>query len=209
MSAVFSAGRSYRIPTFTDLYYADSGNAGNPSLRPESSWTYETGLKYSSKLFSVSGTYFNRQTRDTIDWTRATSRGRWRSTNIGSASTNGAEIALKASESFVSYTAIDTFAKHDYLSKYALDYLKQQLSCGTTLSIFGFRNSWVFNFKKRIGDSGYTTVDTKITKNIINKGALKMDAFFEITNIFDTDYSEQSDIQMPGRMIRSGGRLKF
>jgi len=104
---------------------------------------------------------------------------------------------------------LDTYAKHDYISKYALDYLKQQLSCGTVFTISGFRNSWVFNFKKRIGDSGYITVDTRLVKGIIKKGALQMDAFFEITNLFDADYSEQSNIPMPGRMIRSGGKLKF
>jgi iron complex outermembrane receptor protein len=209
VSARFSAGRSYRVPTFTDLYYADSGNIGNPSLRPESSWTYETGMSYSSKTFFCSGTYFYRETLDAIDWTRATARNRWQATNIGSTATNGAEAALKAGDSFVSYTVLDTYAKHDYISKYALDYLKQQLSCGTVFTISGFRNSWVFNFKKRIGDSGYITVDTRLVKGIIKKGALQMDAFFEITNLFDADYSEQSNIPMPGRMIRSGGKLKF
>lgn len=214
------AGRAYRIPTYTDLYYNDRGNAGNSGLRPESSWTYECGLDCRIKEFGISATYFLRDSYDTIDWIRTNSTLPWSASNIGSVRTNGFELSLNimpkeidkrlpASLLFMEYTALDSYAKHTYLSKYALDYLKQHITAGAEWDILGFGNSWVLNYKKRVGDSGYVTVDTKITKKIIGKGALALDAFFEITNIFDISYSEQSDIPMPGRWIKSGARLKF
>ena len=228
LSARFSAGRSYRVPTFTDLYYKDAANIGNADLQPESSWTYETGLDYKSNLVSCSVGYFRRNSSDTIDWTRATTADPWTVSNIGSVQTNGAEAsieitpqrdsahffekkrALSLNKIFMNYTVLDLFDKHDYLSKYALDYLKQQISGGIEYSLFGFTNSWVLNYKKRIGDtSSSVVVDMKLTKEIIRKKGLTFEAFIEITNLFDTDYSEQSGIPMPGRWLKSGARLEF
>jgi len=110
---------------------------------------------------------------------------------------------------FLDYTACDSYRKHDYLSKYALDYLKQQLSTGLEYELLGFRNSWVINFKKRVGQSASVVVDMKLSKDIISGDKLKLKAFLEATNLFDTDYSEQSDIPMPGRWLKAGGRLEF
>jgi len=110
---------------------------------------------------------------------------------------------------FLNYTTLDQYRKHDYLSKYALDYLKQHISCGLEYEIFGFKNYWVLNYKKRIGDSGFVVVDTKISKEIIQKDKVRFEAFLEASNLFDINYSEQSDIPMPGRWLKSGIHLEF
>ncbi|MCX5667067.1 MAG: TonB-dependent receptor [Candidatus Omnitrophica bacterium] len=221
LSARASIGRSFRMPTFTDLYYRDAGNIGNENLSSESSWTYEAGLNYRSELVNCSVGYFRRNSRDTIDWTRMSASNPWRVSNIGTIDANGAEASIEITprkiESsfpidrfFLDYTAIDSYRKHDYLSKYALDYLKQQISAGIDYSLFGFKNSWVLNYKKRVGDTDSSVVvDTKLIKEIIKKENLAFEAFLEITNLFDEDYSEQSGIPMPGRWIKSGVRLEF
>ncbi len=213
-------GRAYRIPTFTDLYYSDSGNRGNADLRPESSWTYETGADYRTGVVDCSMTFFHRDSYDTIDWTRMTARMPWQASNIGSVRTNGLELSIEARPKkiakelpaervFVSYTTLDSYRKHDYLSKYALDYLKQQIAGGAELDLFGFKNYWVLNYKKRIGDSGFLTVDMKLSKEIVRKDSVRFEAFLEAANLFDVNYSEQSDIPMPGRWIKAGARLEF
>ena len=38
-----SVGRSFRAPSFTDLYYESPANMGNPDLEPEKAWSYELG----------------------------------------------------------------------------------------------------------------------------------------------------------------------
>ena len=212
--------RAFRIPTFTDLYYNDSANIGDPDLRPETSWTYEIGADYRKKPIVCSATFFHRDSEDTIDWTRLSSSDPWRVSNIGSISTNGLELYGELLPKSMDgenpidkvsfgYTVLDSYRKHDYLSKYALDYLKQQISCGIDYNFIGFNNSWVLNYKKRVGDSGYVVVDTKLTRNIFKKSGVEFDAFLDVFNIFDTSYTEQSDIPMPGREIRSGARLRF
>src|ERR1039458_782755 len=38
-----SFGSSFRVPSFTELYYVDPQNVGNPNLRPEQAWQGEAG----------------------------------------------------------------------------------------------------------------------------------------------------------------------
>jgi iron complex outermembrane receptor protein len=215
-----SIGRAYRTPAFTDLYYNDSANRGNSNLRPESSWTYEVGSNCRAGAFDCSLNLFHRDSEDTIDWIRPNTQTVWQATNIGEVSTNGLEIYFELTpknisadlpfgKTSISYTALDSYKKHDYLSKYALDYLKQQLSCASEFEIAGWRNQWVFNYKKRVGSAAYLTVDTKLSKDIVRKGNLVFEAFIEAANLFDVDYSEQSNIPMPGRWIKSGARVEF
>lgn len=220
ITARVSIGRAYRIPTFTDLYYADAGSVGNAGLRPESCWSYEAGVDYRVASMAWSATFFHRDTRDTIDWIRSAPAARWQATNIGTSRTNGAEASValfprKIDEAYpvervsLKYTVLDTYAKHDYLSKYALDYLKQHITAGVEYGFLGFVQTWTANYKKRIGDSGYLVVDTRIAKEIIRKDALRLEAFLELSNIGDIDYSEIAGMPMPGRSFRSGARVEF
>lgn len=215
-----SVGRAYRIPTFTDLYYNDAANQGSASLNSESAWSYEAGGEFSYGAFLADAAYFYRDTQSTIDWIRYSSRDPWRASNIGASNTNGLELTLAISPEkiwdgapvkklYVMNTMLDIYAKHDYLSKYALDYLKEQLSAGADFEASGFKNSWVLNYKKRINDSGYIVVDIKLSKEIIRKGRVSFEAYIEVSNLFGADYSEQSDVPMPGRWVVSGARLKF
>ena len=213
-------GRAYRIPTFTDLYYNDAANVGNAGLQPESAWSYEAGVNCRTGILDTSATVFLRNSYDTIDWIRYNAKDQWRSSNIGSVRTIGLELYVEVLPRrawtsspvemlFLNYTALDSYVKHDYLSKYALDYLKHHIAAGIEFEIGGFKNSWVLNFKKRVGDSGYITADTKISKEIVRKAKLSTEAFLDISNLFDTNYSEQSDVRMPGRWIKCGSRVKF
>jgi vitamin B12 transporter len=45
-------GKTYRIPTYTDLYYSDRTTIGNENLNPESATSTEYGLKYNTTIFS-------------------------------------------------------------------------------------------------------------------------------------------------------------
>ena len=204
-----AVGRAYRIPTFTELYYIDKANIGNSNLSPESSWTYETGVDYSLKSFKAGFTYFHRNTYNTIDWVRSSSTAPWQASNIGGTSTNGAEVSVAFDRFFFNYTCLDVYSKHSYTSKYVLDYLKQQMSAGTFIELSGFKNSWVLNWKKRVGGQSVVIADTKITKNIVNTKGVTFDAFLEISNLFNTPYSEVANVEMPGRWIKSGARLRF
>ena len=43
-----SVTRAFRLPNYTDLYYSDPGNVGNPNLKPEQAWNYEERARLAS-----------------------------------------------------------------------------------------------------------------------------------------------------------------
>lgn len=89
-------GRSYRLPSFTELYYAAPGNYGDPTLRPETSGNYETSLTWQNSLAGVNGladiALFFRDQRDTIDWVRHSPADAWRAVNVRKNDVAGMEI---------------------------------------------------------------------------------------------------------------------
>ncbi|MFZ2357178.1 MAG: TonB-dependent receptor, partial [Candidatus Omnitrophota bacterium] len=65
-----SVGKSFRIPTFTDLYYSDAGNKGNQNLGIEKSYSYVCGLDYKINSLDLGIEGFFRRGINLIDWTR-------------------------------------------------------------------------------------------------------------------------------------------
>ena len=69
----FSGGRSYRAPTFNELYwpYEDFGGGysyqGNPNLKPEVAWSGEVGLDFHPGAFSLSANASARYVSDLIE----------------------------------------------------------------------------------------------------------------------------------------------
>jgi iron complex outermembrane receptor protein len=64
-----SASRAFRLPSFTDLYYSDPSDLGNPNLKPESATSYEAGLDgYLRKGLHASVTAFQRRDQNVIDY---------------------------------------------------------------------------------------------------------------------------------------------
>src|SRR5690606_17353538 len=59
-------GTSYRIPTFTDLYYEDPSNLSNPDLKPEEAQSFELGWKYSRMMLRWELVYFHPNTQTLI-----------------------------------------------------------------------------------------------------------------------------------------------
>lgn len=100
-----SVSHAFRMPTYTDLYYHDPANEGNPTLRPESAWSYEGGLQWDrGGLVSASATVFHRRDRNVIDYTKCTDTslsalipcdGKWHALNVDALNFTGIEAALE------------------------------------------------------------------------------------------------------------------
>ena len=64
-----STGRAFRLPSYTDLYYRDPGNVGNPNLKPQSAWSYEGGLEWNrTGRFKAAITAFQMREQNVIDY---------------------------------------------------------------------------------------------------------------------------------------------
>lgn len=67
------SARSYRVPTFNDLYWAGGGGAGNPDLQPERGWSHELGASWetrpgTSRSASAALTVFSNRVDQWIHW---------------------------------------------------------------------------------------------------------------------------------------------
>ncbi|RKY75694.1 hypothetical protein DRQ00_10050 [candidate division KSB1 bacterium] len=209
-----SVGRSFRVPTYTELYYDSPANKGNPQLKPEQAWTYEAGLSWKKERSGGRFTIFRREGYNLIDWVRKSVNSFWEARNIARTNTNGVEINfwfntlgrkyLPIHRVQVSYTFLDSDKEIKGLeSKYILDHLKHQvtLDIGHPL-VFQVQGNWKLRFEQRVSGEKYVLCDSQIYKKFEN-----VELFARITNLFDTDYSEVGEIPMPGRWVVTG--LKF
>lgn len=90
-----SVSHAFRLPTFTDLYYRDPANVGNPFLRPERAWSYEGGIDWNAGS-RVRGnlSVFQRRESDGIDYVRRSSLDPWQATNFNRLRFTGVESGL-------------------------------------------------------------------------------------------------------------------
>ena len=87
-------GKTYRIPTYTDLYYSDRTTVGNENLNPEQAISTEFGLKYNTSKFDFSAAIFSRRSKNIIDYVKKNQNDLWKAVNIGSLNTKGFEFDL-------------------------------------------------------------------------------------------------------------------
>jgi iron complex outermembrane receptor protein len=219
-SKIFAnVGNSYRIPTYTDLYYVGRTNIGNPDLEPESAWTYELGYKYNRKgiFFQASGYY--QAASSVIDWTRTVDTLPWQPTNLNNINSTG--IELSADFRFDQILGKDSYLKRFYigyhminatleiednvLSRYALEHLNNQLSVAVEHRIYkNLYNSMKFRFVDRVTMDNYSVFDAKVFWKT------KTSTFFvEGTNLFNAEYRETNLVTMPGRWVRAGFTFDF
>ena len=95
-----NAGRSFRAPTFNDLYWPFDGfTTGNPSLTPERSTDLDAGVVIavrSDAEIHAGLTYYANNVRDLILW-QANQSGLWMPSNIGRAVIHGIESEISCS----------------------------------------------------------------------------------------------------------------
>lgn len=87
----FRVERSFRSPTYTELYYNDPANIGNPDLRSERSLSAETGIDRKTASGETSLNVFTMRTSRCIDWVRDPGESAWFAANHGRIRTIGAE----------------------------------------------------------------------------------------------------------------------
>ena len=229
LKAIAGYNWSIRMPTFTDLYYIGPTNIGNKDLKPEKSRTHEIGLIYNKKIISTSFSVFHRNGIDIIDWVKSTDTSLWESKNITSLKTYGIEFltSLNLSKIYNNSFITDITLKYnfitttknsqEYISLYALDYLKQKINLNINHKIYkNLSASWFINYQDRNG----TYTDFKLGKEASFKPITLLDAqinysksfyniYLKVTNFTNVVYFDISNITMPKRWIYLGLKLNF
>lgn len=224
ISLFATVNQSLRLPTFTDLYMSNSAQQGDPNLKPEEALTYEFGCKYKKGRLAANVSSFYRQGTNVIDWVKFPTDTKFHSMNHASVDALGGEVMVEyRPEKYIqlvklsySYLSINK-ESGDYVSKYALDYLKNKLSLSLDHSIYkAFSASWRLSWQDRSG----TYVEP--VKNLVKsyKPFLLTDlrlqwsnkqftVFTEATNLFDIKYYDYGGIEQPGRWIKGGVSIRL
>jgi len=202
---------SYRIPTFTELYYSSPVNKANSNIVPERARNYELGLKYYLDLFKLNFTIFKREGRNLIDWVKKLDSDTWETKNIAQIDYYGLEFNFEYEDKnfkffgvekvLLSYNYISSHKIYNELeSKYLLDHLNHQFLFDI-IHNFGsfFQTYFSFKYEERNKGDKYSIVDIKSSKRIDF-----IDIFISIQNVFNKNYVEIGNIPMPGRIINSG-----
>jgi len=208
-SFVLSAGKSFRVPSFTELYYNQYPNYGSGILKPEEAVSAETGVIFNDKnklAFKVF--IFDRLEYNLIDWVGDTVKGPWRAQNIGTGSMAGIETVLQKKwekiEASINYSYNGSSRQQDYFSKYSLHYPAHQLGIRLSSSFNnGIRSDCNAVYKKRLGENGYLLLNLMITAEFKS-----MEVFIKADNIFNASYEEIKGIPSPGRWVTAGIRNK-
>jgi iron complex outermembrane receptor protein len=206
-----STSRAFRIPSYTELYYHDPGNVGNPALRPESAWTYETGLDWApSARLRGDLTLFERRETDGIDYYRTSATDVWRALNIQNLNFKGWEASLRWTPSATHTLDFRYTGMHGTQDTIAAGFTKYTFNYPTASGVFGWTIAPRANFlfRTRVGAierparSMYALWD--LYAALPRK---KLHPFLEVSNATNTSYQSIPGIAMPGRTIVGGVEL--
>ncbi|MCU0226243.1 MAG: TonB-dependent receptor [Bryobacterales bacterium] len=206
-----SVSRAYRVPSFTDLYYHDPANRGNPDLRPERAWGYEAGLDWNAGQ-TVDGevTVFQRRERDGIDFVRDRPDAIWQARNFQRLRFTGLEARARwryrpAASAEIAYTGLRgaQTALEGMQSRYTFNYpvhavvgswqavTRGDLALRTRLGV-----------TQRFQRASYFLWDVSVAHH-----GRRLRPFLQVSNLTSTTYEEIPGVPMPGRGVIGGLEL--
>jgi outer membrane cobalamin receptor len=223
-----SWGRSYRIPSFNDLYWpAGQFTAGNPNLVPERGLGFDIGYSLDFRQRGFWGfdvTYFNTDLDNLIIW-GPDEAGVWSPQNVQKANIEGVEtklsfqgigdlLALEADYNYLDATD----ASRDIASngKQLIYRPKHKLDLDLTLRLGKFELNGVYRFvglrftnSDNLGSlDSYSLIDlgSKWKQPFGDSGVT---AQLEIRNISNKDFQIIEGFPMPGREYRTTFGFEF
>jgi len=197
-------GRTFRLPSYTDLYYDSPANKGNPGLSSEKTSMVSTGVTLEKERGDVSISLFHRRSTDVIDWVRFRGETIWRTANHGRIMTNGIEMnarfrILQQSEGRLSAVFLDQSVqrKMGVESKYSLNPLVRTITASLTgAPAARFRYTVVARHENQMHGGSRTPVTVKLS---CKTGPAT--AVLSVRNIFNERYEELPGLPAPGRWV--------
>lgn len=209
-----NVGYTYRIPTYTDLYYSDPTTIGNEDLAPEEAIAEELGLKFNTGKFNASVAFFNRDSKKLIDYVKENEADLWVATNVRDLNTKGFEF--NTSYGFIlggfnqnikgGYTFLkDNLKEVNNFSKYSINSLKHHATAGLhTQFLKNVSQNIIYKYAERTSGESYTVVDASV-----NYKLKTMELSIIANNIFNTEYTETNLVPMPKGNLLFGLKYNF
>ncbi|MDR3765326.1 MAG: TonB-dependent receptor, partial [Acidobacteriota bacterium] len=208
-----SVSHAFRLPDYTELYYSDPVHTGNPTLKPETSWSYEGGTQvYLARELTVDAAVFHHRDTNVIDYARAIGATTpYVAGNIQQLNFTGTELALRWQLPHQQRIALAYAALHgagswpantQYL--YAFNYAEQSGSATWWSKACGFDSRFRLSAVQRYGGNPYPLVEWTVGREF-----RYATPYVQLTNLTDTKYQEISGVAMPGRGVMGGVELRW
>jgi len=209
--------KSFRVPTYTELYYVTPANQGNPDLNPEKAWTGKPGCAGSLKeSLRISACFIvirkmlligrdgpeKRPGRQQTLQPSGQREGRWELRFYPQSFFSAKWLSSVG----IAYTYLDSDRDTQGMeSKYALDYLRHQINGSVVFTwLSSLKQVIKARYGKRMVGDTYTVVDTRLTYTVPN-----YELFLEATNLFNENYVESGFTPMPDRWIIGGVKFNW
>jgi outer membrane cobalamin receptor len=212
-----SAGHGFRIPTYLDLYYSDPTTIGNPNLKPESSWSYESGADWTpaNGRLTLTASAFRLQEKNAIDYSKYDLTKPWQATNVQNFNFTGAETTLRLHLSATQQLQLSYTATHagqpptGLISEYAFNYATQNAIVSWTGQLPGeFFHQLTARTQlavvQKTTKTAYPLWDVSIARNT---GHLR--PYLRLFNLSNTGYQEIPGVPLQGRTIMAGTEINW
>lgn len=202
-----NAGRSFRMPTFRQLYYSSGMIASNPDLKPEYGWNYEAGYKHDNGKEQFKAAVFHIDLDDQI--TSRKVNGLSQSYNAAKYKNTGIELSYTNQlDENLTWTVGGIYSKpqnkttntapwKDVLGKYqvmtSIDYQHDKTNASLNLSYMGGR----VNNKKQTDVKAILLSNLHVGHEVFANATLTLD----INNIFN-----RRDLTDPDGLYYTQGR---
>ena len=222
-----SYNTSYRMPTFTELYYSVGGHLADPNLKAEKLRALEGGVKFLGRsIRAVVAAYYNRG-YDLIDWTKDTSTGEdapWMSVNHTRLNTFGQEVSLRltvpdllGSPGFFfrslsvgySHQSQDKALEANLRSIYSLEYIRHKVVAQADfrfLDKLALDLSWRYVDRNTGSDllTPYSLLDAKLGYDFP-----QLNLYLRANNLLNKTWYDFGDIPQPGLWVSVGVSCKL
>jgi len=203
--------RTFRAPSFNELYYQSPSNQGDPNLVAERAWAYHFGslFKLTQRIRLKTNSYL-RAEQNVIDWIKpitdnAENMPPWNAQNLGEMQSRGGtlETIYEDTQSeikiSIAYSLHDKTRKlpNDIVSKYVFTQPRHQYDSRIQLPTFReIKVLWHYQYREHLDERGYGVGSFIFTREIEN-GNLQL----KINNLTNTRYEYVAGVPMPGRWI--------
>jgi len=209
-------GYTYRVPTYTDLYYVGPTTKGNADLEAESALAEELGIKFTITDFQMDVALFNRKSDNLIDWTKDNEADKWEARNFSEVVAQGLETNLnywfksaKYQQKFnLGYSFIDDVIKDNQVqfTQYSINSIKHQFTTSIDTKFCPIFSEHIsYRYVERTNGQNYNVVDAKILAVLKNNMHFSLIA----NNIFNAEYTETNLVPMPKGNVMVGFSYKL
>ena len=210
-----NTGYTYRIPTYTDLFYSDPATVGNANLEPEEALSVEVGGKYITPKFTGSFAVFYRDANKLIDYVKENETDRFMATNLRDLYTKGFEVNtsynFKVNNLNQNFSLGYTFIEDEVgdlninFSRYSINSLKHHVTSRLSTQLVKNMNfNIIYKHAERTAGLSYNVWDASM-------GIAVKQFEFTLTaaNIFNEAYIETGFVPMPPSNVLFGLHYSF